>query len=261
MCFPGTSGLSARPNLKYSWEWGQPQGTQAATAPCCSHATRWSWGQRFREHWTMTRPLPHRAEPEFALLSNSAGFRAKLIPKLPLFLLLSGLCSGLACLRGGQTPSVLPCLAHQAPATCLWIIPGAKQELGHGGSQAPACLLSTFPEYRLGSSWHSAEPQAGSVAFSALGFVSGPAVSPQQNCARVSASLGTAPAGQRSAGAPVLTSLPASSRRSLPWPPRPLPVPGSPGKSSAVKAKSGLPDAGQSWPGAVGRWQPGSGED
>lgn len=181
-------------------------------------------------------------------------------PSCPFSCCFQGCARGLPAQGGAKLP--LSCRAWPiTPATCLWIIPGAKQEMGHGGSQAPACLLSTFPEYRLGSSWHSAEPQAGSVAFSALGFVSGPAVSPQQNCARVSASLGTAPAGQRSAGAPVLTSLPASSRRSLPWPPRPLPVPGSPGKSSAVKAKSRLPDAGQPWPGAVGRWQPGSGED
>lgn len=140
MCFPGTSGLSACPNLKYSWEWGQPQGTQAATAPCCSHATRWSWGQRFREHWTMTGPLPHRAEPEFALLSNSAGFRAKLISKLSLFLLLSGLCSGLACSRRGQTPSVLPCLAHHpshVPLDHPWSKTGAGAR-GLSGLRLPA---------------------------------------------------------------------------------------------------------------------------
>lgn len=258
MCFPGTSGLSACPNFKYSWEWGQSQGTQAATAPCCSHATRWSRGSQFREHWTMTRPLPHPTEPEFALLSHSSGFRAKLIPKLPFSCCFQGCALGLPARGGARLP--LSCPAWPiTPATCIWIIPGAEQELGEGGSQAPACLLSTFLENRLGSSWHPAEPRAGSVLSSALGLLSGPATSPQQNCARVSASLGTAQERQRSAlggaqGAPVLSSLPAS----LPWPPRPLPVPGSPAKSSAVKAKSRLPDAVQPWPGAAGRWQPGS---
>lgn len=127
----------------------------------------------------MTGPLPYPAEQEFALLSNSSGFKAMLIPKLPLFLLLSGLCLGL---WRGQTPSVLPCLAHHRSHVSLghpWSTTGA----GGGGSQAPAGLLSTFLEYSLGSSWHPAEPQAGCDPFSALGLVSGPAASPQLNCA------------------------------------------------------------------------------
>lgn len=58
------------------------------------------------------RAFAPSTEPEFVLLSNSSGFRSKLTPKLPLSLLLSGLCFGLACSRGGQIPSVLPRLAH-----------------------------------------------------------------------------------------------------------------------------------------------------
>lgn len=230
MCFPGTSGLSAHPDLKYSWEWGQPQGTQAVTAPYCSHATRWSWGWQFREHWTMTGPLPHPAEPEFALLSNSAGFRAKLIPRLPLFLLLSGLCWVLAAQgRAELRPS------YRAwpitPASCLWIIPEAEQEPGEGGSQAcPAPSWSTG----WGAPGTLLSPRQDLSPLS-RGVCVGPAAIPQQSRAR------TAAAGQRSC-----PSLPPPHGDPCPGPPRPLPVPGSFGKSSAVlpKAKSRLRGAG-----------------
>lgn len=204
------------------------------------------------------RAFAPSTEPEFVLLSNSSGFRSKLTPKLPLSLLLSGLCFGLACSRGGQIPSVLPRLAHH-PSHVPLDHPWGRTGAGGGGSQAPACLPSTFLEYRLGSSWHRAEPQAGSVLSSALRLVSSPTTNPSKTVPG-SAPRWDSTRGAALGGAPVLSSLPASPRRSLRWPPRPLPVPGSPGKSSAGKAKSRLPDAGQTRSGAAGRWQPGSGE-
>lgn len=113
MCFPGTSGLSAHPDLKYSWEWGQPQGTQAATAPYCSHATRWTWGWQFREHWTMTGPLPHPAEPEFALLSDSVDSEPSLSPGCPFSCCFQG-CVGSWLLKGGPN-SVRPAVLGPSP--------------------------------------------------------------------------------------------------------------------------------------------------
>lgn len=80
----------------------------------------------------MAGPLPHPGGLEFALPSNSAGFGAKHIPKLPLLLLLSRLCLGLTCWRGAKLA-----VSHSAswpitPATCPWVLPGAEQGLGGG---------------------------------------------------------------------------------------------------------------------------------
>lgn len=245
MCFPGTSGLSAHPDLKYSWEWGQPQGTQAATAPYCSHATRWSWGWQFREHWTMTGPLPHPAEPEFALLSNSAGFRAKLIPRLPLFLLLSGLCWVLAAQgRAELRPS---CRAWPiTPASCLWIIPEAEQEPGEGGSQAcPAPSWSTG----WGAPGTLLSPRQDLSPLS-RGVCVGPAAIPQQSRAR------TAAAGQRSC-----PSLPPPHGDPCPGPPPSPPCARKLWEKFRRPSESKVQAAGrwQPWPSAAGRWQPGCG--
>ncbi|KAM9612457.1 pyridine nucleotide-disulfide oxidoreductase domain-containing protein 2 isoform 3-T3 [Morphnus guianensis] len=199
---------------------GPAQRDSGPHCPLLLHATRWGWGRRFREHWTTAGPLPHPAGQEFALPSNSAEFRAKLTLKLPLFPLLSGLCFGLACLRGAKLLSCSVCWPI-TPAMCPWVLLGAEQ--GLGGLSGPACLPSTFLGYRLGSTWQPAEHQAGSdpVAFSALGLVSSPAASPQQHSARVTALLWAAPAGQClvCARKPWDTVSGPAPRRPLPWPP------------------------------------------
>lgn len=144
---------------------GPAQRDSGPRCPLLLRATRWGWGRRFREHWTTAGPLPRPAGQEFALPNNSTEFGAKLILKLPLFPLLSGLCLGLACLRGAKLLSCSVCWPI-TPAMCPWVLLGAEQ--GLGGLSGPACLPSTFLGYRLGSTWQSAEHQAGSdpVAFS-----------------------------------------------------------------------------------------------
>lgn len=89
----------------------------------------------------MAGPLPHPGGLEFPLPSNSAGFGAKHIPKLPLLLLLSRLCLGLTRWRGAKLA-----LSHSAswpitPATCPWVLPGAEQGLWRGVALGalPAC--------------------------------------------------------------------------------------------------------------------------
>lgn len=191
----------------------------------------------------MVRPLPCPAGQEFALLSSSTEIGAKLTPLLSL---LSRLCLG-----DCQALPVPQCLlAHHASHVPLgppWSRTGTE-----GGSQAPTCLPSDFLGYRLGSTWHPAGHQAGSdpVAFSALGLLSSLPASPWQSSAGVSAwyvSL-SHPASPQALGHSVQLCAKASPAPAS----CPLPVPGSPGKSSALKAKSRPLGTGQPWLGIAG---------
>lgn len=199
----------------------------------------------------MAGPLPHPAEPEFALRTIVLDSEPSLSPSCPFSCCFQGCAWVLA--AQGRAKLRLSCRAWPiTPATCFWIIPEAEQEPGEGGSQAcsapswstgwgaPGTLLSPRQDLSPLSPGVCLQPRCHPLA------------EPRQDSIRGAARR------------VLLSSLPpASSRRSLPWPSRPLPVPGSPGKSSAVflKAKSRLRGAGQPWPGAAGRWQPGSGRD
>lgn len=97
----------------------------------------------------MTGPLPHPTEPEFTLLSHSSGFRAKLIPKLPFSCCFQGCALGLHAQGGGQTPSVLPCLAHHAghvPLDHPWSRTGA----GGGWLSGPRLHAQHLPGVQAG---------------------------------------------------------------------------------------------------------------
>ena len=137
-CKPPQAQLGLGPALRDS----------GSRCPLLLHAARWGWGQRFREHWTTAGPLPHPAGQEFALLSNSAGFRAKRTPKLPLFPLLSGLCFGLACSRGAKLPLSHSACWPVAPATCPWVLLGAEQ--GLGGLSGPHLPTQRLPGVQAG---------------------------------------------------------------------------------------------------------------
>lgn len=131
-------------------------------------------------------PLPHPAGQEFALPSNSAGFWAKLSPKLPLLPLLLGLCLGLACLRrGARLPPSRSAWWPVTPATCPWVLPGAEQGLEGALGPPPACPASSW-----GTGWGApgillSTGQDPTLSPSQL--ISGPPASPWQSSTRFSA--------------------------------------------------------------------------
>lgn len=194
--------------------------------------------------------------------------RGQVHPQATLFpVVLSAVC-GAYPLNRAQAAHVLWCLLPTSPQLCA---PGSSMQYnrGWGGAQDPTCLPSTFLGCRLWSNRHPAENDTGSnlVAFSALMLVSSSPTSPQLSSARAQC-LSAGSAGWpafclcRCSAQPPHKPWDAAGgpvpRHCLAWP---LPVPGSTGKSSAVKAKSRLLATGQLWLGTVGQWQLCSGLD
>ncbi|XP_032850662.2 pyridine nucleotide-disulfide oxidoreductase domain-containing protein 2 [Tyto alba] len=179
--------------------------------PLSLYAAHWGWEWQFREHWTMVGPLPRPAGQEFALQSNSTGFKAKITPKAAPFPTALRTVLG-ACLRkvGPSTPcpTVLVGPSPQPHPTGFSL----EHNRGWGAlGPLPACPAASW-RTGWGGTCHPAEHQAecSPVVFSALSQVSSSPASPQQSSARVNALLWAAPVGQCWVRAPVLPSLPAS---------------------------------------------------